>query len=62
MTVLKSHLVPFAFQLIAINWVYGINNFMEDIKHMLGKYPLFPYYWKVTWCFLTPLSVVVSLM
>ncbi|XP_047737396.1 sodium- and chloride-dependent glycine transporter 1 isoform X1 [Hyalella azteca] len=57
-----SALMIGAIELTVVCWVYGIDNFMEDIKKMLGDYPTLKYYWKATWCFLTPLSVVLILV
>ncbi|KAK8719450.1 hypothetical protein OTU49_014026 [Cherax quadricarinatus] len=49
-------------ELVAICWVYGVDNFMNDIKLMLGTYPFPHYYWKYAWKFLTPLSVMFILI
>ncbi|XP_045129508.1 sodium- and chloride-dependent glycine transporter 1-like [Portunus trituberculatus] len=49
-------------ELIALCWVYGVDNFMEDIKMMLGKTPFPYYYWKIVWQFITPLSVFIILI
>lgn len=48
-------------QLIAIMWVYGVDNFMDDVKSMLGGYPTGYYYWKFVWTYITPASVFVSI-
>lgn len=47
-------------KLIAVSWVYGVDNFMDDIKLMLGFRPFPLYYWRTVWKFLTPISVFVS--
>lgn len=46
-------------EVIGLCFVYGVNNFRKDIEMMLGK-KSFVYwiYWYVTWCFLTPVSIV----
>nr|XP_027214213.1 sodium- and chloride-dependent glycine transporter 1-like isoform X2 [Penaeus vannamei] len=44
-------------ELIAIMWVYGVDNFMDDVKSMLGGYPTGYYYWRFVWTYLTPASV-----
>ncbi|XP_050707991.1 sodium- and chloride-dependent glycine transporter 1-like [Eriocheir sinensis] len=49
-------------ELIAISWVYGVDNFMEDIKLMLGHLPFPYYYWLFVWKYLTPVSVFVILI
>lgn len=54
------HMRHLYLQLIAISWVYGVDNFMEDIKIMLGRYPFPFYYWITVWKYLTPTSVFVS--
>ncbi|XP_046355115.2 sodium- and chloride-dependent glycine transporter 2-like isoform X1 [Haliotis rufescens] len=43
-------------EIICIMYVYGVKQFMEDIKMMLGHRP--NPYWVVTWAFLTPLSLL----
>ena len=41
-------------------WVYGADQFLEDLKFMLGFYP-FPYFfWKWGWKLVSPVIVVVS--
>ena len=41
-------------------WVYGADQFLEDLKFMLGFYP-FPYFfWKWGWKIISPSIVVVS--
>ena len=41
-------------------WVYGADQFLEDLKFMLGFYP-FPYFfWKWGWKLVSPIIVVVS--
>ncbi|XP_068230895.1 sodium- and chloride-dependent glycine transporter 1-like isoform X2 [Palaemon carinicauda] len=49
-------------ELIAITWVYGVDNFMDDIKSMLGHYPPPYYYWKYVWKYVTPASVFIILI
>ncbi|CAH1778090.1 unnamed protein product [Owenia fusiformis] len=48
------------FEIVALMWVYGINNFLNDIKMMIGFRP--NPYWMVTWgglTFLTILGILV---
>lgn len=47
-------------EVIAINWVYGYNFFSKDIELMLGKPP--GLYWKVTWKFVTPLIIFLTIL
>ncbi|XP_033336012.2 sodium-dependent nutrient amino acid transporter 1 isoform X1 [Megalopta genalis] len=44
-----------SFELIAISWIYGIDNFLDDVEFMTGRRP--PFYWRLTWGFITPLSL-----
>ncbi|CAF1230475.1 unnamed protein product [Rotaria sp. Silwood1] len=42
------------FEFIIIAYIYGFNKFMEDIRMMLDKRPLEPY-WFLTWCISGPI-------
>jgi SNF family Na+-dependent transporter len=44
---------------IALQWIYGFNKFADDIKLMLGARPNI--FWAVTWCFISPVAMGVSL-
>ncbi|XP_042205816.1 sodium-dependent nutrient amino acid transporter 1-like isoform X2 [Homarus americanus] len=46
------------FEVAAIHWVYGVNNFCRDIEFMLGRKT--GYYWKFCWAILIPalLSII----
>ncbi|CAK9834193.1 Sodium-dependent nutrient amino acid transporter 1 [Anthophora retusa] len=44
-----------SFEVIAISWVYGVDNFLDDTEFMIGTRPSL--YWRFCWCFLTPLSL-----
>ncbi|UJR35040.1 hypothetical protein I4U23_027816 [Adineta vaga] len=46
------------FEFILIAYIYGFNNFMEDIRMMLGKRPLEPF-WFITWCVTGPIITIV---
>ena len=39
-------------EVIAVNWVYGLNRFTSDIEFMLGRKT--GYYWKFCWVCLIP--------
>ncbi|XP_051872924.1 sodium-dependent neutral amino acid transporter B(0)AT3-like [Pristis pectinata] len=41
------------FELIGVVYVYGINNFCDDLEFMTGRRPNL--YWHVTWRFISPL-------
>ena len=46
-------------RLITYMWIYlGFNKFMEDIRMMLGRRPLEPY-WFFTWCISGPIITLV---
>ncbi|XP_067683461.1 sodium- and chloride-dependent GABA transporter 1-like [Haliotis asinina] len=45
-------LILIFFECIAVSWAYGINNFYENLREMLGFYP--SVFWKVAWCVTTP--------
>ena len=50
----------FILQVTVMAWVYGADQFLEDLKFMLGFYP-FPYFfWKWGWKLVSPIIVVVS--
>lgn len=49
-----------SFEVIAVSWIYGVDNFMDDIEFMVGVRPSF--YWRFCWCFLTPLSLFTILI
>ncbi|XP_076640889.1 sodium-dependent nutrient amino acid transporter 1 [Halictus rubicundus] len=44
-----------SFELIAISWVYGVDNFLDDVEFMVGSRP--PFYWRLCWGLITPLSL-----
>ncbi|CAF4651022.1 unnamed protein product [Rotaria sp. Silwood1] len=45
-------------EFVLIAYIYGFNNFMEDIRMMLGKRPLEPF-WFFTWCISGPLVTLI---
>jgi len=45
-------LVLIFFECIAVSWSYGVNNFYEAMRDMLGYYPSF--WWKMCWTVTTP--------
>lgn len=48
-----SLLIIGLFECVAINYIYGIQNFFKDIEMMLGKRPTF--WWYIMWRFVTPI-------
>ncbi|XP_078267992.1 sodium- and chloride-dependent neutral and basic amino acid transporter B(0+)-like [Rhinoraja longicauda] len=50
-------------ELIAINWIYGVNNFIKDIEMMCGvKSIFFWYWWRVCWVLITPGTLTLILL
>ncbi|XP_015434041.1 PREDICTED: sodium-dependent nutrient amino acid transporter 1-like [Dufourea novaeangliae] len=49
-----------SFELIAISWVYGLDNFLDDVEFMTGHRPSF--YWRLCWGFATPLALFTILV
>ena len=48
------------FMCSALAWIYNVRHFCTDIKQMTGsKVGL---WWRVMWCFFTPVIIVVSLV
>ncbi|XP_012944276.1 sodium- and chloride-dependent glycine transporter 1 [Aplysia californica] len=45
---------------VAINWIYGFNNFWGDIQMMIGDRP--KQYWKICWTILTPFVIVLTII
>ncbi|XP_059141513.1 sodium- and chloride-dependent glycine transporter 1-like [Physella acuta] len=45
---------------VAINWVYGFNNFWSDIQMMVGKKSKI--YWKVTWLVVSPIVLLLTIL
>ncbi|XP_068205011.1 sodium-dependent nutrient amino acid transporter 1-like [Palaemon carinicauda] len=45
------------FEMAAVHWVYGINNFCRDIEFMLNRKT--GYYWKFCWAILIPVLITI---
>ncbi|XP_033150214.1 sodium- and chloride-dependent glycine transporter 2 [Drosophila busckii] len=45
---------------VMVSYIYGINNFMDDIEFMLGKRP--SWYWKISWMYITPIVLIFILL
>lgn len=43
-------------ELIGIFWLYGLENFLDDVEFMLDRRPTF--YWRVCWALVTPCFLV----
>ncbi|XP_012252388.2 sodium-dependent nutrient amino acid transporter 1-like isoform X1 [Athalia rosae] len=48
------------FEVVAISWVYGVDNFMDDVEFMSEKRPSI--YWRISWGFLTPVMLFTVLV
>ncbi|CAJ0599966.1 unnamed protein product [Cylicocyclus nassatus] len=42
-------------QCMAISWVYGVDNLLDNIKWMTGSYPPCYIFWKILWKFICPM-------
>ncbi|KAK7068348.1 hypothetical protein SK128_002873, partial [Halocaridina rubra] len=49
-------------EVMVVTWVYGVDNFLNDIKIMLGFYPYPRILWKIIWQYLMPLVVLTILV
>ncbi|VDL64107.1 unnamed protein product [Nippostrongylus brasiliensis] len=50
-------LVVIAFlECMAISWVYGVDNLLDNIKWMTGSYPPCYIFWKILWKFICPMA------
>ena len=43
-------------EVIAINWIYGISRFCDDIQFMVGQRPNI--YWRFCWAVFIPVSLI----
>ena len=48
------------FELVGIMWVYGVNNFCDNVRFMNGFKPGIVF--KVCWVFIAPIMLAVSLL
>merc|ERR1712168_1789514 len=48
------------FELAALHWVYGVNNFSNNLQKMLGHYP--GIYWRFCWSFISPVLLSAILI
>ena len=50
-------------EVVIVSWIYGVSNFLEDIRKMGIMLPkVMEYYWRLCWCFLTPVSILFLLV
>ncbi|XP_015434042.1 PREDICTED: sodium-dependent nutrient amino acid transporter 1-like [Dufourea novaeangliae] len=46
-----------SFEITAVTWLYGIENFIDDLEFMLGRGT--SSYWRICWFLVTPLILIV---
>ncbi|XP_018026292.1 sodium- and chloride-dependent glycine transporter 2 [Hyalella azteca] len=56
-----SALMVGVIEVLVVTWIYGVDNFMDDIKLMLGKHPYPRWFWRNIWKFGMPLMVFTIL-
>ena len=50
-------------EVVMVSWLYGVNNFLNDIKMMDIKIPkVMEFYWRFCWCLVTPVSILVLII
>ena len=47
-------------EITGIFWVYGLENFLDDVEYMLKKRP--SAYWRICWAIVVPLLLAVILI
>ena len=63
-----SALLTGLIEVLVVSWVYGVDNFLEDIRRMIGwtgqgrLYSLHRMYWTITWKVVTPTLLTVILV
>ncbi|XP_072761035.1 sodium-dependent nutrient amino acid transporter 1 isoform X2 [Anoplolepis gracilipes] len=45
-----------SFEMIGVIWIYGFENFLEDVEFMLDRQP--SVYWRICWFIVTPLILI----
>jgi len=56
-----SALILGCMEISVMAWCYGVDRYLEDIKHMLGFYPWPRIFWKWAWKIVSP-SIVVCIL
>ncbi|XP_014476459.1 PREDICTED: sodium-dependent nutrient amino acid transporter 1-like [Dinoponera quadriceps] len=49
--------LPAAFEMIAVAWSYGLDNFLDDIEFMLKR--RLSLFWRLCWSIVTPIIIIV---
>lgn len=47
-------------EVVAIQWVYGVNRFCKDIEFMLGRKT--GWYWRICWAGVIPIALIAILI
>ena len=55
-----SALIIGAAEISVMAWIYGADNFMEDLRTMLGFYPYPKLFWKWSWKIVAPILLLVK--
>ncbi|KAF8571126.1 hypothetical protein P879_02278 [Paragonimus westermani] len=45
---------------VCVSWIYGVDNFRKNIKHMLGFEP--GIFWKICWKFIAPVFIMFNIV
>lgn len=45
------------FELIGVFWIYGLDNFCDDVEFMINRRP--GAYWRICWVFVTPIFMLI---
>ncbi|KAF7629202.1 hypothetical protein Mgra_00009265 [Meloidogyne graminicola] len=49
------------FEIMTVCWIYGVDNFLDNIKWMIGFYPPLYLIWKILWKFICPFLLLLLL-
>uniref|UniRef100_A0A914KVR2 Transporter n=1 Tax=Meloidogyne incognita TaxID=6306 RepID=A0A914KVR2_MELIC len=49
------------FEVMTVCWIYGVDNFLDNVKWMIGFYPPFYLAWKILWKFICPFILLLLL-
>jgi len=57
-----SAMILGALEIIVVAWIYGADNFIEDLRTMIGFYPPLRLFWKWSWKIVSPLMLLAILL
>uniref|UniRef100_A0A1I8BTP1 Transporter n=1 Tax=Meloidogyne hapla TaxID=6305 RepID=A0A1I8BTP1_MELHA len=49
------------FEVMTVCWIYGVDNFLDNVKWMIGFYPPLYLIWKILWKFICPFLLLLLL-